>query len=64
MPAYSVVEHQIPESIFAASEPQECSFGLTRVRPLELAEDLPDNIGCFVVYRDAVSKTPVSVVSL
>ncbi|MDC0358233.1 hypothetical protein OAO01_05395 [Oligoflexia bacterium] len=61
VPPYSVHEIKLGESFFEAQAPKQCSWGLLRSRNVVLSEALPLGAACYMLYRNSVTKVPVSV---
>jgi hypothetical protein len=59
---FTVIELDVSD--LAASEPVECSWGLVRSAGLWLTEPLPEQAVAYMMYRDVVTRRPVSVAAL
>ncbi len=55
------LQKEIEES---PTDPFEQSWGNTRAASLSLGEEMPAGSACFMMYRDATTKLPVSVVAV
>ena len=61
----SAMEIPLEESLFKNSVPKECLWGLSRAEKISIGTDsLTPNTAFYVMYRDPVSKRPVSVCAL
>lgn len=61
----SAMEIPLEESLFKKSDPHECLWGLSRAEKISVGTDsLTPNTAFYVMYRDPVSKRPVSVCAL
>lgn len=61
----SAMEIPLEESLFKKSVPHECLWGLSRAEKISVGTDsLTPNTAFYVMYRDPVSKRPVSVCAL
>ena len=61
----SAMEIPLEESLFKKSKPQECLWGLSRAEKISLGTDsLTPHTAFYVMYRDPVSKRPLSVCAL
>lgn len=61
VPGNSAHELSFHEGMYTDVEPQEMSWGLVRSRAFELVGDVPQDVRCFVIYRDTLTKRIVSV---
>ena len=61
---HSIVEVEIGELLESGQTPQECAWGLVRTGALWMSAPMPEQVVCYVMYRDAVTRRPLSVVSL
>ena len=64
LPPATVVEFDISDSATAGQEPVECTWGLVRAAGLWLSDPLPDGAVAYMMYRDVVTRRPVSVAAL
>lgn len=64
VPPYGVVETDISETATSAAPALECSWGLVRASGVWLAAPLPDNVIAYALYRECVTRRPVSVIAL
>ncbi|MBN8549300.1 MAG: hypothetical protein J0M12_08305 [Deltaproteobacteria bacterium] len=60
----TVVEFDVSELATVGQEPVECSWGLVRAAGLWLSEPLPEGAVAYMMYRDVVTRRPVSVAAL
>lgn len=61
----SAMEIPLDESLFKKSSPHQCLWGLSRAEKISVGSDsLSPNTAFYVMYRDPVSKRPVSVCAL
>lgn len=60
----TVAEFDVSELATAGQESVECSWGLARAAGLWLAEPLPEEALAYIMYRDVVTRRPVSVAAL
>lgn len=61
----SAMEIPLEESLFKESTPQECLWGLSRAEKISIGSDsLSSNTAFYLMYRDPVSKRPISVCAL
>lgn len=63
--ALSAVEIPLEESLFKNATPHECLWGLSRAEKIAIAPDsLSPHTAYYLMYRDPVSKRPISVCAL
>lgn len=63
--AHSAVEIPLEESLFKESSPHECMWGLTRAEKVAVdANSITPQTAYYLMYRDTVSKRPLSVCAL
>jgi hypothetical protein len=63
--AESALEIPLDEALFRESAPHECLWGLVRAEAMYVRGDSSrSDVGYYVMYRDSVTKRPVSVCSL
>jgi hypothetical protein len=61
----SAMEIPLEESLFKKSSPHQCLWGLSRAEKISIGTDsLSPDTAFYVMYRDPVSKRPVSVCAL
>jgi hypothetical protein len=61
----SAMEIPLEESLFKKTTPHECLWGLSRAEKISVGPDsLTPHTAFYVMYRDPVSKRPVSVCAL
>jgi hypothetical protein len=53
-------EFSLHEGMFTDVVPQEMTWGLIRSRVFEVSGDVPSDVGCYLVYRDSLTKRIVS----
>lgn len=62
---HSAMEIPLEESLFKGATPKECLWGLSRVEKISLAPGARGvDTGYYLMYRDPVSKRPLSVCAL
>lgn len=65
VPSGGVIEVDLDAAqLFTQAQPVEQSWGLVRSQSVFLNDNLSDQIGVFLVYRDCESKKPISVCAL
>ena len=57
----SVVELDLAEKFAATEEPIECSWGLIRAGGVWFKDPIPEGLGIYLMYRDVVTRRPISV---
>ncbi len=62
--ARGVVEIDLTDSATADVPALECSWGLVRAGGIWNAESLPEQVSMYALYRETVTRRPVSVVAL
>ncbi len=63
--AHSAVEIPLEDSLFKETAPQECLWGLTRAEKVSVnAHSITPETAYYLMYRDTVSKRPLSVCAL
>lgn len=62
--AATVAEFDVSDLATAGQESVECSWGLVRAAGLWLSEPLPEQAVAYIMYRDVVTRRPVSVAAL
>jgi hypothetical protein len=60
----TVVEVDVSDSVAGTREPVEGSWGLVRAAALWLGQPLPEKAEAYAMYRDVVTRRPVSVTAL
>lgn len=61
--ALSIEERKLDKTYFLQSSPREASWGMIHVESIN-ADAMNDDCACFVLYRDSITKRPMSVCSL
>lgn len=59
----SIQERKLDKTYFLQSSPREASWGMVHLETIT-AEPLPEECACFVMYRDSITKRPMSVCRL
>ena len=63
IPPLSIEERKLDKAYFLQSSPREASWGMIHVESIH-ADTLSDDCACYVMYRDSITKRPMSVCSL
>jgi hypothetical protein len=63
LPPYSISEHKLEKTYYVSEQPREGSWGISNINTVSVAEN---DEGClyFAMYRDTITKRPMSVCSL
>ena len=64
IPAYSVIEHVVEDNAFESVQASEQSWGLMRATTARLNGIDSNKLHAYLVYKDAITKRPVSVKAL
>lgn len=59
-----IMEVELGEPFFKDVEPKECNWGLSRVRAVEVPNEIPSSVAYFTVLRDVNTKRPVTIAAL